>query len=224
MAELMEGDTEHRSGVYSCTDRDVHEHSSTGSTPQKTDCGESREKSIEPDEERQLDNPVFHIHDGNPPRCEGCLKFSMLLNLVQACSTSDEAVLMQFVKKYVGDVPNESMELMAKMVSYAVAYYNEFVAHTRVPQNPDSMQSQALNALKEELLAKDEDAPAEELQNAVFNVGKNFFGDDVKHWFETIYGVLFGTKSGPKIGSFISLYGINNTAKLIAKRISDDQR
>ncbi|MDR1289084.1 MAG: endonuclease III [Holosporales bacterium] len=35
-SELLLGDTEHRSGVYN----EVHEHSSTGSTQQETDCGE----------------------------------------------------------------------------------------------------------------------------------------------------------------------------------------
>ncbi|MDR1332889.1 MAG: hypothetical protein LBJ69_00575 [Holosporales bacterium] len=34
-SELLLGDTERRSGVYS----EVHEHSSTGSTQQETDCG-----------------------------------------------------------------------------------------------------------------------------------------------------------------------------------------
>ncbi|MDR1609397.1 MAG: hypothetical protein LBR78_00890 [Holosporales bacterium] len=41
-SELMGGDTERRSGVY-CG---VHEHSSTGSTYQKTDCEELGKKSI----------------------------------------------------------------------------------------------------------------------------------------------------------------------------------
>ncbi|MDR1333356.1 MAG: hypothetical protein LBJ69_03060 [Holosporales bacterium] len=34
-SELLLGDTEHRSGVYS----GVHEHSSTGSMQEETDCG-----------------------------------------------------------------------------------------------------------------------------------------------------------------------------------------
>jgi DNA modification methylase len=42
-SEFLEGDTERRSGVYS----DVHEHSSTGSTYQKTDSEEFRTKSTE---------------------------------------------------------------------------------------------------------------------------------------------------------------------------------
>jgi triosephosphate isomerase len=41
-SELLLGDTEQRSGVYS----DVHEHSSTGSTQEETDCGGLVERSI----------------------------------------------------------------------------------------------------------------------------------------------------------------------------------
>jgi lysyl-tRNA synthetase class 1 len=130
---------------------------------------------------------------------------------------------MQFVKKYMGEnTSNDSVELMHKMINHAVAYYNDFVSKNRVPQRPDDLQMRALNELKNALLEKDEKASVDDLQNVVFSVGQKFFEGDIKRWFETIYGVLFGANNGPRIGSFISLYGINNTASLITKRVSND--
>jgi lysyl-tRNA synthetase class 1 len=183
---------------------------------------DSTQKFYNEPAEKGFDNPSFHIHNGNPPKYDGCLKFSMLLNLVQACSTSDENVLIQFVKKYADNSSDDAMKLMIRMASYAISYYNDFVASTRIPKKPDDLQYRALNALREELLKKGAHATIDDLQNVVFSVGQKFFEGDLKRWFETIYGVLFGSLNGPKIGSFIALYGIINTADLIMKRISHD--
>ena len=176
----------------------------------------------EPDEKKP-DNPVFHIHNGNPPKYDGCLKFSMLLNLAQACSTSDESVLMEFIKKYAKDCSPETLEFMRKMAGFAINYYNDFVIGSRIPQKPNDEEKRALLELKESLEKLDESATADEIQNQVFEIGKKFYSDNLRNWFLTLYKVLFGAESGPKMGSFISLYGIENTIKLIEERLNGNK-
>ena len=78
-----------------------------------------------------------------------------------------------------------------------------------------------MTALKDALKNMDETATSDELQNAVFEVGKKFFADNLREWFLTLYKVLFGADSGPKMGSFISLYGAENTVSLIDRRLAD---
>ena len=172
-------------------------------------------------EEKKPDNPVFHIHNGNPPRYDGCLKFSMFLNLVQACNTSDESVLMSFVKKYAKGCSDETMVFMRNMARFAINYFNDFIAGSRIPAKPTAVQREAMTALKDALKNMDETATSDELQNAVFEVGKKFFADNLREWFLTLYKVLFGADSGPKMGSFISLYGAENTVSLIDRRLAD---
>ena len=46
-----------------------------------------------------------------------------------------------------------------------------------------------------------------------------FYAENLREWFLTLYKVLFGTESGPRMGSFVSLYGIGNTVKLIEERL-----
>ena len=63
------------------------------------------------------------------------------------------------------------------------------------------------------------EARADEIQNAVFEVGKKFYAENLREWFLTLYRVLFATESGPRMGSFVSLYGLENTIRLIEERL-----
>jgi lysyl-tRNA synthetase class 1 len=175
-------------------------------------------KFLDSSEEARVDNPVFHIHNGKPPRLDGCLRYSLMLNLVQACSTSSEEVLMEFIKRYLGEnASQETLEFMKKMAKFAIVYYNDFIANTRVPETPNEVQKKALIELREFLK---KGPAADTIQNEIFEIGKRNF-DTTKEWFETLYKVLFGASSGPKMGTFISLYGLENTIKLIDSRIKE---
>ena len=48
-----------------------------------------------PDQEpkQQLENPVWHIHQGHPPQWPSPVSFSMLLNLTSVCNTADRKIL-----------------------------------------------------------------------------------------------------------------------------------
>jgi lysyl-tRNA synthetase class 1 len=41
-------------------------------------------------------------------------------------------------------------------------------------------------------------------------------------WFAMLYGVLLGESRGPRFGSFVALYGIAETRKLIADALAGD--
>jgi lysyl-tRNA synthetase class 1 len=41
-------------------------------------------------------------------------------------------------------------------------------------------------------------------------------------WFGAIYQVLLGEERGPRFGSFIELYGVENTRALIAKALKGE--
>jgi lysyl-tRNA synthetase class 1 len=171
--------------------------------------------------EKQIESPVFHIHNGNPPRYKGYLKFSMLLNLVQACNTADSTLIMEFIKKYTNkESPDEkTVALLEKLAEYAISYYTDFVDGTRKPQAPDQKQREAILALVAKLEKAGDSRDSEELQGLIFEVGKMFYPEAIKDWFLTLYGVLFGTESGPRLGSFISLYGTRNMVNLFKERL-----
>ena len=82
-------------------------------------------------------------------------------------------------------------------------------------------EAQALAALDAELAAASDDATAEALQNLVYEIGKDpHYGfEQLRDWFKCLYETLLGSSQGPRMGSFIALYGIANTRKLIAEAL-----
>ena len=41
-------------------------------------------------------------------------------------------------------------------------------------------------------------------------------------WFNTLYRILLGEQRGPRFGSFVAIYGIEETRSLIAKALSGE--
>ena len=60
----------------------------------------------------------------------------------------------------------------------------------------------------------------EEIQTQVYTVGKeNGYEKNLRDWFKLIYEVVFGEENGPRIGFFISFFGLNETIELINNKI-----
>ena len=67
----------------------------------------------------------------------------------------------------------------------------------------------------------DKSLTPEEIQTHVYSVGKeNGYGKNLKDWFKLIYEVVFGEENGPRIGFFISFFGLKETIELINDRIN----
>ena len=87
---------------------------------------------------------------------------------------------------------------------------------------PTAEEAAALRALDEGLAAGhfDADDKAEAIQNLVYEVGKQFYGKErLRDWFQALYETLLGSSQGPRMGSFIALYGIDNSRRLIAEAL-----
>ena len=61
---------------------------------------------------------------------------------------------------------------------------------------------------------------AEKIQTAVYTVGKeNGYSNDLRSWFKLIYEVTFGEENGPRMGFFISFFGLKETIDLMEKKL-----
>src|SRR5205085_6407586 len=47
---------------------------------------------------------------------------------------------------------------------------------------------------------------------------------DLRAWFQALYEILIGQSTGPRMGSFIALYGIRETAALIRRVLAGENR
>jgi lysyl-tRNA synthetase class 1 len=172
---------------------------------------------LQEDAARQLENPVWHIHDGKPPVEKTHLSFNILLNLASVCNSEDKAVLWGFISRYAPDATPQTAPFLDKLVGYAIAYYRDFVTPTKRYRAPSEMERAALAELVRELEALPPAAAAEDIQNRVYEVGKHHPFADLKAWFQSLYEILFGQTQGPRMGTFIALYGIGETIALIRK-------
>ena len=66
------------------------------------------------------------------------------------------------------------------------------------------------------------DTSAEDLQTMVYEIGKReeFAFESLRDWFKALYETLLGSEQGPRMGSFIALYGVANTRDLIAEALA----
>ena len=111
---------------------------------------------------------------------------------------------------------------MERLIPNAIAYNRDFIAPTLKRRKPEPNEALALAALDEELAATSDDVTAEELQNIVYEIGKDpHYGfEQLRDWFKCLYETLLGSSQGPRMGSFIALYGLNNTRQLIAEALA----
>jgi lysyl-tRNA synthetase, class I len=168
----------------------------------------------------KVDNPVWSVHNGQPPAQDvGGLSFSLLLNLAAACQAHDKAMLWGYITRLNGHLTPKTHPFLDRLVSHAVTYYQDRVRPHKVFRAPSLVERAALEALAQRLGQLDTSDP-QVIQHEAYEVGKKHF-DDLKNWFSCFYQVLLGEDSGPRVGSFIALYGIKETCDLIAQKLQD---
>ena len=85
------------------------------------------EKGKTQNEQQLLMNPVWHVHNGKMPKEEIIMKFSMLLNLVEASNAENKELLWKFVKKYKKGILEKNYPIFDNLISYAIKYFNEVI-------------------------------------------------------------------------------------------------
>ncbi|MDF2095103.1 lysine--tRNA ligase [Aquibaculum arenosum] len=172
---------------------------------------------------KQLENPVWHIHEGKPPAQVPPLTFSLLLNLVGTVNADEPSVIWGYISRYAPGASAESEPLLDRLVGYAIAYYRDFVKPTKRYRAPDEMERVALSDLLQALEELPADADAETIQNQVYEVGKRHPFPGLRDWFKACYEILLGQEQGPRLGSFFALYGLENAIGLIRAALADEQ-
>ena len=183
----------------------------------------------------RLGNPVWHVHDGNPPAIDLPVPFALLLNLVSASNAQNKGVLWGFISRYAPGVTSQTHPELDRLAGYAIRYFDDFVKPAKSYRAPDAAEREALAKLSDALAALPTDADAEAIQNAALNVARKIdrYQDQTKQspeggpgvsvaFFQMIYQVLLGQERGPRFGSFAALYGIEETQALIANALSGE--
>jgi len=178
------------------------------------------EKSKTQNELQLLMNPVWHVHNGKMPKEEMVMSFSMLLNLVETSNANSKDLLWKFVKKYKINILEKNYPIFDKLVGYAIKYFNDVIKQNKKYKKPNEIEKKALEALIKVLENCNDQMQPEEIQTKIYSVGKeNGYSENLRDWFKLIYEVIFGDENGPRMGFFISFFGVNETKQLIKNKI-----
>ncbi|MGL3828301.1 lysine--tRNA ligase [Candidatus Pelagibacter communis] len=178
------------------------------------------EKAKNQDELKMLMNPVWHVHNGKIPKENSIMSFSMLLNLVETSNADSKDLLWKFVKKYKPDINEENFPIFDSLVSYAIKYFNDVIKSQKNYKKPNQEEKIALEALVKNLEKCNDQMSPEDIQTLIYSTGKeNGYAENLRDWFKLIYQVVFGDENGPRMGFFISFFGVNETKELIMSKI-----
>ncbi len=175
----------------------------------------------EQEDKTKISNPVWYIHDGNPPNQVPPVSYAMLLNLVSAANASDKDILWGFIKREVKGATPENNPVLDKLCEYAVRYYDDFVKPNKSYRAPTDKERAALEDLANNLNQPEaQSMRASELQTLIFSIGKEHEFENLRDWFKALYEVLLGQSQGPRFGSFVAIYGASETRDLIAQALA----
>ena len=166
---------------------------------------------------QKLENPAWHIHNGKAPQPGVTLSYGILLNLASVCNAEVKETLWGFISRYLPEATPQTAPFLDRLVGYAINYYRDHVKPKKRYRAPDATERAALEELLRYLDTAPANASAEELQNEVYETGKVRPFADLKAWCKALYEVLLGQDQGPRMGSFLALYGRAETADLIRK-------
>lgn len=183
--------------------------------------------------QERLNNPVWHIHNGCPPQVDLPVPFAMLLNLVSASNAENAEVLWGFISRYAKGVNAQTYPELDQLVKFAIKYFDVFVKPNKKFRIPDDSERATLAQIDEKLANFSETVDGNTLQNILLDVARltERYQDHSKKspeggpgvsnvFFQMLYEVLLGQERGPRWGSFIVLYGINEMRALIAEALA----
>ena len=172
------------------------------------------------DDIKKIDSPIWHIHSGSPKEFKLDITFNSLTNLVSICNTDEKKIIWGFINQYDSNISPENNPEFDKLINYAINYYKDFVLPNKKYLNIDNNSISIFEEIRDILKLKiNESSSAEDIQTLLYEVGKNHQFESLKEFFKLVYQVLLGQEQGPRLGSFIKLYGIDKTIKIIEQKI-----
>lgn len=177
-------------------------------------------KLVSQSPEEQAENPAWHINSGKTDIEPLPFSFNMLLNLTSVAATPDEATVWGFIQNYRPEVTPENAPRLAALVRGALKYYADTIASTKSYRIPTAEEVPAFNDVMALLETLTDDEEAEDIQTEFYTIGKKYFEKkELRNWFALLYECLFGFSQGPRLGSFVKIYGTEATKGLVESAI-----
>ena len=148
------------------------------------------------------------------------MPFSMLLNIVGSSNAKNKQTLWKFIKKFHKELNPKDHKILDSLTNYAINYFLDRVEPNKNFKKPNQNEKIALKNLINILKEIPQSTDAEKIQTVIYKTGKeNGYSNDLRSWFKLIYQVTFGEENGPRMGFFISFFGVKETIDLMEKKL-----
>ena len=149
------------------------------------------------------------------------MPFSMLLNIVGSSNAKNKDVLWKFINKFHKEINPKNHKILDELTNYAINYFEDEVEPNKKFKKPNNNEKKALQNLILQLKKVSQTTPAEDIQTIIYSTGKeNGYQENLRDWFKLIYQVCFGEENGPRMGFFISFFGVKETIDLMEKKLN----
>ena len=129
-------------------------------------------------------------------------------------------IIWGFINQYDASINPKNNPEFDKLIDYSINYYNDFVLPKKKYLNIDEGNKILFEEIRDVLKFKvNENTSSEEIQTLLYEIGKNHELENLKDFFKLVYQVLSGQEKGPRLGSFIKLYGVADTIKIIDQKL-----
>ncbi len=168
----------------------------------------------------KIDNPLFHIHNGNVPiHNTELLTFNLLLNLVIICHAENKNIVWEFINKYYPNLQQDQVPYLNQLIEYTIEYYRDLVKDTCSYLAPNDLQKSILQQIIS-LLEQEEILKEDIIQNGIYTIGANAGYSNLRNYFKELYQILLGREDGPRLGSLLTILGKEKAISLIKTKIN----
>ena len=119
------------------------------------------------------------------------------------------------------EITPKTSPLMDRLIGLAINYYRDFILPKKQYKKATAREKKALEDLRSEMAGLATNSTADDIQTLVYEVGKRHdCFPKLRDWFLSLYQILLGQDSGPRMGSFFALLGIEETVELLDRAIA----
>ena len=109
------------------------------------------------------------------------------------------------------------------LISYAIKYFQDVIKQKKKYKKPNNSEKNSLKALINTLETCNDGMTPEDIQTKIYSTGKeNGYKENLRDWFKLIYEVVFGEENGPRMGYFVSFFGLKETIELMKDKIDNN--
>ena len=138
------------------------------------------------------------------------------------CNSNEKKVIWGFLKEYDSSLSEQTNQEIDSLIDFAINYYNDFILPNKKYTKINELTKPIFLDLKDTLEKINIDSESEIIQSEIYEIGKKHKFKNLRDFFKLIYQVLLGQEQGPRLGSFIKLYGINKTVNLIEEVLKNE--